>query len=225
MTRRFLPAACALALVAVSSSARAADPPADPPSATPQAPAASPPTAPAPTTNAAPGSWYEPKAGDPTFRDAPQRHDEHHVFVPALVLDLHTGLANKVRDAGSQGLFSETEGELRARFGGPLVGVTVGVIAPNWLYGAGLDFFRYAGVRVGNNLYVALPTVEARIYTRAFQQGRVGLGSALTGIRWTPGRYAIDLRFPRFDLWGGPFNDSFQISETWGVSASAAFVF
>jgi hypothetical protein len=148
-------------------------------------------------------------------------------------VDAHFAFAPTIARLGSVGgVFQSVETEIRLRFGSPMIGVTVGVLAPNGSLGLGLDFFRYAGIPLGKptgnvTWWLSPPTVEARVFVHPNvpHQGMAAFGSSLLGVRAVVGDVPIDIRFPRFDLWIGPFNDSMVAWGTMGVGGSVGFVF
>ncbi len=108
-----------------------------------------------------------------------------------------------------------TGSEFRARFGTAFVGVTAGVYVPGGQVSLGLDFNRYSGIEwrslAGGTLSIDLPTLEPRVLLRSDSAGNglptLGIGTALTGIRFVRCPFVVDLRLPRVDLWVGPLDD------------------
>lgn len=119
--------------------------------------------------------------------------------------------------------------ELRLSFGIPAVGGSIGVYFPDQRLVTGLEFLKHWGVSLGSaqKVFLMLPTVEPRLLWRmqsgepAAQRVALAVGTALTGIRWTEGRWVIDFRVPRLDVWTMPSSRHSE-DRPWALSLGAS---
>jgi hypothetical protein len=137
-----------------------------------------------------------------------------------LVYDIHPFIAGPV-DGWAH--------EVRAVFGRDWVGVSAGIYSPDGRLSLGLDFGRHLGFEMdceeSSYQYSFLtPTFEPRILID-FKRGDpvVALGAAWAGLRVARYPLALDMRFPRTDLFIDP--ESGRTALSLGLSLGGSYGF